>query len=174
MKRLLTILLISLLMASAVQAAGLTLWGLTDGASKEFNGRLGYMLGSEERGGLEPFVGTSVFPDDPTPSTLKLGAVQHLPDILDPNGPIPILPGVFGLLISDDITARPYFGFEATVTFVDEDAGSYAGLLGTKIKFTAEDPSEWIFETGYGNTFLALKDVPDNELFFRMGVRMPF
>jgi hypothetical protein len=97
-----------------------------------------------------------------------------LPDILDPNGLIPFIPEAFKILFSGKITARPYFGGEATITFIDEDAGSYAGLLGAKIKFTDEDPSEWIVETGYGNTFSALNEVPDNELFLRMGVRIPF
>jgi len=173
-KRILITIALFCLMVTSVQAAGLTVWGLTDGASQEYNGRVGYMLGSEARGGLEPFVGTSIFPNDPTPSTLKLGAVQHLPDILDPNSPIPFIPGAFKMLFSGKITARPYFGGEATITFIDEDAGSYAALLGAKVKFTDEDPSEWIFETGYGNTFSALNEVPDNELFLRMGVRIPF
>lgn len=173
-KRILITIALVCLMTMPVQAAGLTVWGLTDGASQEYNGRFGYMLGSEEFGGLEPFIGTSVFPNDPTPSTLKLGAVQHLPDILDPNSSIPFIPGAFKMLFSGKITARPYFGGEATITFIDEDAGSYAALLGAKVKFTDEDPSEWIFETGYGNTFSVLNEVPDNELFFRMGVRVPF
>jgi len=174
MKRAILSILMVMLMTASVQAAGLTFWGLTEGATREYNARVGYMLGNEVRGGLELFAGTSVFPNDSTPSTLKLGAVQHLADILDPNNSIPFIPGAFKVLFSGDITARPYFGAEATITFINEDAGSYAVLLGAKIKFTEEDPSEWIAETGYGNTFSDLNEVPDNELFLRMGVRIPF
>ena len=88
--------LIVLMFGSLVQAAGLTIWGLTEqmtsvNSDNAIVGRVGYDLSVGNGGGLEPFIGSVWRPRDEAPQVITLGAIQHMPDLIDPNNPIPYL-----------------------------------------------------------------------------------
>ncbi|KKK71058.1 hypothetical protein LCGC14_2917740, partial [marine sediment metagenome] len=96
MKRLILTLILALCLTGAVQAAGLTIWGLTEQVSSVNDDnalavRIGYYLGNEN-GGLEPFIGSVWRPRDSAPQVIIVGAVQHLSDIIDSDSELPYLP----------------------------------------------------------------------------------
>ena len=168
-----------LMLCGSAHATGLTLWGLTEQVSSvdsdnAITGRIGYDLSVGDNGGLEPFIGSVWHPQDSTPQVIVVGAVQHFPDLLDPNGLIPYIPELFTTLINEDVAIRPYAGAQCTINLVDEDAGFIGAIAGVAIKLTPEATSELIFEASYDNTFSDLNDVPDNRLKGYMGFRIPF
>ena len=130
---LLTIALVCLLMTVQVQAAGITLWGVTDQVidadeSASTAGRLGYYFG-DDKGGLEIFGGATWHPESKGPQVLSIGVIEHLPDLIDPNNPLPLIPNILLAFINEDVEARPYVGLEGTFNFVEEDVGYYGGIL---------------------------------------------
>ena len=90
-KRILITIALVCLMTMPVQAAGFTIWGLTEQANLEttVTGRIGYMLGVGDNGGLEPFIGSVWRVNDSEPQVIVVGAIQHLQiqkALLDPKG----------------------------------------------------------------------------------------
>jgi len=138
--------------------------------------RVGYMLGIDSKGsGLEPFIGSVWRPKtDDIPQVLVLGAVQHLPDLVDPNGPIPYIPDVLTKLLNEDVVIRPYIGAQCTVNFIDRDTGFIGGIFGFAIMLEPEAKSQLIFEMSYDNAFNELNQIYDNELKGYIGCRIPF
>ena len=178
MKRLMAILLAVLFIASAAQAAGLTVWGLTEQlssveADNSLTARVGYFLGTD-RGGLEPFIGSIWRPRDDSPQVVVFGAVQHMPDLIDPNNPIPFIPEMLLKVITEDVSIRPYIGGQFSVNLADRDAGFYGMIAGITLKLEPKAKSELVFEASYDNTFGDLAGVEDNELKGYMGFRIPF
>ena len=179
MKRAILTIIVALCLCSAVQAAGLTIWGLTEQVSSvngdnSLSGRIGYDLSLTDKGGLELFAGSIWRPREGEPQVVVFGAVQHLPDLIDPNSSIPWLPELFLTVISEDVQIRPYIGGQFSVNLIDEDAGTYGAIAGITLKLTPEDKSELVFEASYDNNFGDLAGVPDNELKGYMGFRIPF
>lgn len=179
MKRVILTLIITMLLCTSVQATGLTLWGLTEQLSSvnEDNAimaRIGYDLTIGDSGGLEPFIGSVWRPREGTPQVIVIGAVQHLPDLIDPNSNIPYLPDIFLMVISEDVAIRPYFGGQFTVNLIDKDAGFYGMIAGTTIQLTPKANSQLVFEVSYDKTFGDLEGVPDNEIKGYVGFRIPF
>jgi len=168
-----------MLLCGSVQAAGLTVWGLTEQVSSvesdnAISARVGYDLSIGDNGGLEPFIGSVWRPQDDAPQVIVLGAIQHMPDLLDPNSPIPYLPGLFLTVINEDVTVRPYIGAQCTVNLIDKDSGFVGAIAGVTLKLTPEANSELVFEVSYDDTFSQLNDVPDNRFKGYMGFRIPF
>jgi hypothetical protein len=168
-----------LLLCGSVQAAGLTFWGLTEQVSSveddnSITARVGYDLSVGDRGGLEPFIGTVLYPRLEAPSVMVIGAIQHLPDLIDPNNPIPFLPEIFLTVINEEVQIRPYIGVQCTVNLVDHDSGFIGGLAGVAIKLTPDARSELIGEVSYNNTFNDLSGIDDNELRAYLGFRIAF
>ena len=181
MKRVILSIILALCLCSAVQAAGLTIWGLTEQISSvdgdnSLSARIGYDLSLTDKGGLELFAGSIWRPRETQdfPQVVVLGAIQHLPDLIDPNSSIPWLPELFLTVISEDVQIRPYIGGQFSVNLVDEDSGTYGAIAGITLKLTPEDKSELVFEASYDNNFGDLAGVPDNELKGYMGFRIPF
>ena len=172
-KRLLMGMVLALCMCLTVQAAGLTVWGLAENENDFITARVGYDLSVGDQGGLEPFIG-SVWPGTGSPQVIVLGAVQHMPDLIDPNSPVPFLPDLFLTVISEDVQIRPYIGGQFSVNLVDEDAGTYGMIAGITIQISPEANSQLVFEASYDKNFGDLADVPDNEVLIKMGFRIPF
>jgi hypothetical protein len=174
------VVVLAMLFTCSLAKGGFTVWGLTEQTASvdkdnSISGRLGYFLGLEDgNGGLEPFVGSVWRPRDSEPQVLTLGAVQHLPDLVDANSPFPWIPELFLLVMNEDVEIRPYVGGQATVNFVDRDAGFYGGIAGVTVKLTPEANSEIVFEISYDAMFADLEAVPDNEFKGYMGFRVPF
>lgn len=180
MRTILITIITLLLICSTVQAAGWTVWGLTEQLTTVENdntltGRVGYMLGQEDTGGLELFTGSIWRPRlDDAPQVITFGAVQHMPDLLDPNESIiPYIPQIMKTIISDDISARSYFGGEFSANVVDKDAGQYALIAGVNVKLREDDISSLVFELQQVDTFGDLGGVDDG-LKAYMGFRIPF
>jgi len=160
-------------------AVGWTIWGLTqqvndiDGYSNELAGRVGYSFDSGA-GGLEPFVGSVWHPESGSPQVMTLGLILHSGDILDPNSPLPWIPDILLTVLSEEMVARPYAGFQSTINLFDADAGFSGGMTGILVKTTPDAVAEMAFELAYDNKFLALADLGDNELRGYIGIRYPF
>jgi len=180
LKRLLIGIVLSLCLVMTVQAAGLTVWGLTEQISSvnEDNGitaRVGYDFSIGNSGGLEPFIGSVFRPrDEEIPAVVIFGAVQHMPDLIDPNSGIPYIPQLFLSVMNEDVSIRPYIGGQFTVNLIDKDAGFYGMIAGVTVKLTPEASSELVFEASYDKTFGDLEGVADNEFKGYMGFRIPF
>ena len=177
MKKLITM-FIPLMLCASVQAMGFTVWGLTEQATSvnsdnSLTGRVGYYLGSDN-GGLELFVGSIWRVNDKAPQVMTLGAVQHMADLLDPNGPIPFIPDLLLPIINENVSIRPYIGGRFTINFIDRDSGLFGGIAGIAVKLSPEANSELVFEGSYDNTFGDLNSVPDNKFKAYMGFRIPF
>ena len=182
-KRILIAIALIALMAIQVQGAGFTITGLTEqaipgGSDRNDNAvtlRLGYFLGvNDEGGGLEPFIGTCFYPKDDYPQVIALGAKQYLPDVLDENSPIPYLPNILLMVITEKAVMRPYFGGDFTINLADRDAGFFEFLGGVDIKLSPEANSSVEFETIYGSMFGDLSGRADYELICRLGFIIPF
>lgn len=180
MKRLILTIIAVLCLTVSVQAAGLTIWGLTEQlttveADNSLTGRVGYFLGIGENGGLEPFIGSVWRPRiDDVPQVITLGAVQHLSDLVDPNNSLPYIPDFFVSILNEDTVIRPYIGAQFTINFVDRDSGFIGFIGGVTVKLEEDARSELVFELGYNDTFNALAGVPDNEISGYLGFRIPF
>jgi hypothetical protein len=179
MKRFLTTLLVSLLLCSAVQAAGLTVWGITEqmasvNEDNSLTARVGYDMSLTDKGGLEVFAGSIWRPRDGEPQVIVFGAIQHLPDLIDPNSSIPYLPELFLTVISEKVQIRPYIGGQFSVNLIDEDAGTYGAIAGITLQLSPEANSQLVFEASYDKNFGDLAGVPDNQLKGYMGFRIPF
>jgi len=182
MKKLLVLLIVVLgLLNTTTQGAGLTIWGLTEQVSSvngdnSLSARVGYDLGLSDRGGLELFAGSIWRPRETQdfPQVVVLGAVQHLPDLIDPNSSVPWIPELFLTVISEDVQIRPYIGGQFSINLIDEDAGTYGAIAGVTLKLTPEDRSELVFEASYDKNFGDLGGVPDNQFKGYMGFRIPF
>jgi len=171
--------LILMFLGGTVQAAGLTLWGITEQLSSvdqdnAITGRIGYDLSVTDKGGLEPFIGSIWRPRDGTPQVVVLGAVQHLPDLIDPNSSVPFLPELFLMVISEDVQIRPYIGGQFSINCIDEDAGTYGMIAGVTLQISPEANSQLVFEASYDKNFGDLADVSDNRFKGYMGFRIPF
>ena len=179
MKRFLTVLLVSLLLCSAVQAAGLTVWGITEqmtsvNEDNSLTARIGYDMSLTDQGGLEIFAGSIWRPRDGEPQVVVFGAIQHMPDLIDPNSSIPYLPELFLTVISEKVQIRPYIGGQFSVNLIDEDAGTYGALAGITLQLSPEANSQLVFEVSYDKNFGELEGIPDNQLKGYMGFRIPF
>jgi len=184
MKRIIVAIIIALCMCNAVQAAGLTIWGMTEQVANVDSQnalalRLGYYLGSDN-GGLEPFVGSIWRPrwdeegDMEPPQVLTLGLIYHSMDIVDPNNTLPWIPDAFLMILSEDVVIRPYIGFQNTWNFIDQDAGMMGGIAGVRVQTTPDSNTELIFEIGYDANFGDLSVVEDRQLNGYFGIRIPF
>ena len=181
MKKLLLTIILVLALCGISNATGLTLWGLTEQISSQtgddaLTGRVGYMLGIDSKGsGLEPFIGSiwRVKTDD-IPQVLTIGAVQHMPDLVDPNSNIPYIPDLFLSVMNEDVSIRPYLGAQCTINLVDRDSGFIGGIAGVSIMLTPESNSQLVFEISYDETYDKLREVADNEFKGYMGFRIPF
>ncbi len=176
MKKLIATLIIALCLCGSVQAAGLTLWTLTDQLTSidednSISGRVGYSFASDN-GGLEIYVGSTWYKTDATPQVMSLGIVEHLPDLIDPNNPLPWIPGLLTAIVNEEVVMAPYVGIQGTFQFVDEDAGLFGVMAGVKIKVTPKSASEWIVEGRYINPFGDLYGV--NKAQLSVGLRIPF
>ena len=179
MKRFLTVLLVSLLLCSTVQAAGLTVWGITEqmtsvNEDNSLTARIGYDMSLTDQGGLEIFAGSIWRPRDREPQVVVFGAIQHMPDLIDPNSSIPYLPELFLTVISEKVQIRPYIGGQFSVNLIDEDAGTYGALAGITLQLSPEANSQLVFEVSYDKNFGELEGIPDNQLKGYMGFRIPF
>ena len=178
-KRLLIGMVLALYMCITVQGAGLTVWGITEQVSSvdednAITGRIGYDLSVGENGGLEPFIGSIWRPRDGTPQVVVLGAVQHLPDLIDPNSSVPFIPDLFLAVISEDVQIRPYIGGQFSINCIDEDAGTYGMIAGITLQVDPNANSQLVFEISYDKNFGDLAGVPDERLKGYMGFRIPF
>jgi len=180
MKRVLLTIIMVLCLCASVQAAGITVWGLTEQltaveSDNSITARVGYFMGIGDTGGLEPFIGSVWRPrSEDAPQVITLGAVQHLPDLIDPNGPIPYISGIFTAVIAEEVVIRPYIGFQTTINLIDKDSGFIGIISGVTCKLTPDAQSEIVFEISYDDTFQGLAGVPDNELKGYVGFRIPF
>ena len=178
MKWLISTIIVVALLCTSVQGAGITIWGLTEQLTtveddNSLSARVGYMLGIEESG-LEPFIGSVWRPRDDYPQVITVGAVQHLPDLVDPNNPIPYIPAIFLKILNEDTTIRPYIGAQCSINLIDKDAGFIGVIAGVSVKLEEKATSELVFELGYDDTFNDLAGIVDNELKGYMGFRIPF
>ena len=157
----------------------MTIWGITEQISNvdsdnSLTGRIGYDLSVSDKGGLEPFLGSVWRPRDGNPQVIVLGAVQHMPDLIDPNSSVPFLPDLFLSVMNEEVVIRPYIGAQFTVNFIDEDVGYYGAIAGITLQLEPGAKSQLVFEASYDKTFGALEDVPDNQVKGYMGFRIPF
>ena len=178
-KRILIIIALVCLITMPVQAAGLTVWGITEQVSSvnednAITARIGYDMSLSDKGGLEIFGGSIWRPRDGTPQVIVIGAVQHMPDLIDPNSSIPYLPELFLTVISEKMQIRPYIGGQFSVNLIDEDAGTYGMLAGITLQISPEANSQLIFEASYDKNFGDLASVSDNQIKGYMGFRIPF
>jgi len=154
------------LLWSSPLLAGVTAWGLTEqdigSRNKALQGRIGYRIGL-----VEPFVGSTWRPNFDAdgalapPQLLSLGTVYHGPDLIDPNSSIPWIPDIMLALLPADYQARPYFGGQFSINFIDKDSGFYAPLVGLLCKFDPDKPSALVIEAAYNENFGAASAVPD-------------
>ena len=179
MKRTLLTIILALCLCASVQAAGLTIWGITEqmtsvNEDNSLTARVGYDLSLTDKGGLELFAGSIWRPREGEPQVVVFGAIQHMPDLIDPNSSIPYLPELFLTVISEKVQIRPYIGGQFSVNLIDEDAGTYGAIAGIIIQLTPEANSQLVFEASYDKNFGDLAGVPDNQLKGYMGFRIPF
>ena len=165
----LTAILIVLVLTVCVQAE-LTLWGLVEDEKYEdegsLTGRVGYVSGR-----VEGFIGTTWRPD--YEQVLTVGGVYWAGDLVDPNNPVPWLPEILLGFIDEESVIRPYAGAEATWTFVDEDAGYFAGLVGIEVKGDPGNKASLIAEVIMPENFGTLGGLEDDWR-LRLGLRYKF
>ncbi len=176
MKKLITLIIITLCLTSAVQAAGLTIWTLTNqiasvDESNSIAGRVGYYFGSDN-GGLEIFIGSTWHPRSGVPQVVSGGLVEHLPDLIDPDNPTPWISDVLLAFIDEKAVARPYIGIEGTFNFLEKDVGYYGGMVGIAAKVTPKAMTEWVAEAGLIEPFGDWEGVREFRL--KLGIRFPF
>jgi len=173
------------LMTVQVQAVGPTVSFMTEQIASVDKGNslsveLGYFLGAKGGAGLEPFIGTDWWPrwdddgDMKPPSVVVLGVRNWFGDIIDPNSAIPFVPGMFLIILNEDVEIKPYIGFRFSANFVDKDAGLMSISAGITVKTSPENNSALRFEVRYNDTFGALNAVPDNRFDAYMGIYIPF
>jgi hypothetical protein len=163
-------------LTASVQASGLTLWSLTDQVTgiderNSISGRLGYSFATEN-GGLEGFIGSTWYQDEKYPQVMSLGIIEHLPDLVDPNNPLPWIPDVLVSLLNEDVHIGPYIGLMGTFQFIEEDAGMYGIIAGAKVKVSPNSLAEWVVEYRYIDPFGQLDGVEKSQL--SAGLRIPF
>ena len=178
-KRVILSIILALCLCSSVQAAGLTFWGITEqmtsvNEDNSITARIGYDLSLTDKGGLEVFAGSIWRPRDSEPQVIVFGAVQHMPDLIDPNSSIPWLPELFLTVISEKVQIRPYIGGQFSVNLIDEDAGTYGAIAGITLQLSPEANSQLVFEASYDKNFGDLVGVPDQQLKGYIGFRIPF
>jgi len=159
---------LTLLLGAKAEAAGLTLWSVTDQIvevdnSKLVAGRIGYDF-SIENEGLEIFVGSSWNLRYDKPQTMSLGIINHLPDLIDPNNPLPFIPGFLLTFVNQDIEVCPYLGLEGSFNFIDRDSGFYALLIGALAKVTPKSQIEYGLEGAYTQGFNELEGTDEYQL----------
>ena len=179
MKRAILTIILALCLTVSAQAAGLTIWGLTEQVSSvngdnSLTARVGYDLSLTDKGGLELFAGSIWRPREGEPQVLVFGAIQHMPDLIDPNSPIPYLPELFLTVISETVQIRPYIGGQFSINLIDEDAGTYGAIAGITLQLSPEANSQLVFEASYDKNFGDLVGVPDQQLKGYIGFRIPF
>ena len=157
-----------LILTPFVSGAGITFWSVTDqlidiDESASVAGRIGYYTGGAE-GGVEFFVGSTWHPDTRSPQVMSFGILEHLPDLIDPQNPLPFIPKVLLTLINEEVELRPYAGLEATFNFIDEDAGFYGPMVGLLGKLTPKSKIETGAEACYFKGFGDLEDVDEFQL----------
>jgi len=157
-----------IVMPSVTRAAGFTLWSVTDQIvevdnSKLVAGRIGYDF-SIENEGLEIFVGSSWNLRYDKPQTMSLGIINHLPDLIDPNNPLPFIPGFLLTFVNQDIEVCPYLGLEGSFNFIDRDSGFYALLIGALAKVTPKSQIEYGLEGAYTQGFNELEGTDEYQL----------
>ena len=192
MKRAILSLLILVLFCTCIHAGedkGLTFWGLNE---KSFDsessvvGRLGYAMDDfllkDEDASIEIFIGTTWIPEtngetgkiDP-PTTLSLGGLYFLPDIIDSDSPIPWIPDLLLTVLPEKAEAKPYIGGQATFNLIDNDAGLLGGIVGIKAKTQPDALWDLIFEADYNNFIYDLSTLPyDDEFVYTAGIRIGF
>ena len=179
MKRAILTIILALCLTASAQAAGLTVWGLTEQVSSvngdnSLTARIGYDLSLTDKGGLELFAGSIWRPREGEPQVLVFGAIQHMPDLIDPTSSIPYLPELFLTVISEKVQIRPYIGGQFSINLIDEDAGTYGAIAGITLQLSPEANSQLVFEASYDKNFGDLVGVPDQQLKGYIGFRIPF
>jgi len=159
-----------------VHGKGLTVWTLTDQVAdvdsrNVVTGRIGYMLDDSH---LEPFIGSTWNPGGHAPQVMSIGLIRHASDLIDPDNPLPWIPEIALVLITEDVVATPYIAAQATFNFIDEDSGFYGGFAGVLIKTSPEAKSEVAIEARYAKAFGDLESIPDEELLLSLGLRIRF
>jgi hypothetical protein len=94
-------------------------------------------------------------------------------DILDPNNPLPWIPGLLLALIPEEMVVQPYFGAEAGFNLFEDDAGFYSGIVGLLCKTDADNKSAIVIEGNYAKNFKDLSAVPE-EIRLKLGLRFYF
>ena len=159
---------LTLLLGAKVEAAGLTLWSVTDQIvevdnSKMVAGRIGWDF-SIENEGLEVFVGSSWNLRYEKPQTMSLGVINHLPDLIDPENPLPFIPDFLLTFVNQEIEVCPYLGLEGSFNFIDRDSGFYALLIGALAKVTPKSQIEYGLEGAYTQGFNELEGTDEYQL----------
>ena len=159
---------LTLLLGAKVEAAGLTLWSVTDQIvevdnSKMVAGRIGWDF-SIENEGLEVFVGSSWNLRYDKPQTMSLGVINHLPDLIDPENPLPFIPDFLLTFVNQEIEVCPYLGLEGSFNFIDRDSGFYALLIGALAKVTPKSQIEYGLEGAYTQGFNELEGTDEYQL----------
>ena len=159
---------LTLLLGAKAEAAGLTLWSVTDQIvevdnSKLVAGRIGYDF-SIENEGLEIFVGSSWNLRYDKPQTMSLGVINHLPDLIDPENPLPFIPDFLLTFVNQEIEVCPYLGLEGSFNFIDRDSGFYALLIGALAKVTPKSQIEYGLEGAYTQGFNELEGTDEYQL----------
>jgi len=175
-KKILIVIALICLMTVQVQAAGLTLWSVAEkivevDESASIAGRLGYYFGSDN-GGLEIFAGSTWHPESKSPQVLSIGVIEHLPDLIDPNNPLPWIPNILLTFINEDVEVRPYAGLEGTFNFIEENVGYYGGVVGVLAKLTPNSRIQYGLEGSYKEGFGELEGLNKTQLSFV--IRIPF
>ena len=159
---------LTLLLGAKAEAAGLTLWSVTDQIvevdnSKMVAGRIGWDF-SIENEGLEVFVGSSWNLRYEKPQTMSLGVINHLPDLIDPENPLPFIPDFLLTFVNQEIEVCPYLGLEGSFNFIDRDSGFYALLIGALAKVTPKSQIEYGLEGAYTQGFNELEGTDEYQL----------
>ena len=157
---------------------GFTIWQLTEkriDADSALLARIGYQMDS-----IEPFIGTAWIPKqsgetgniDP-PQMVTLGTMIHLPDLIDPNNPLPIIPQALLVFIPKDWIATPYIGWQGTWNFADDDAGYQTGMVGILAKTKPDSRLTFVIEADYNNFFGSVAPLTyDDEWILCLGIRL--
>lgn len=178
-RTLLVVAVVVLLSCPAIKADGLALWGLTHqdvkSAQTSMSGRIGYQVND-----IEAFIGYTLWPDregengeEGPPDVFSLGSVYHLPDLVDPNNPLPWIPELLLLLIPEGFLAQPYTGGQATWNVGNAAGGFYGWIGGLLLKINVEDRSAFVLETTVNHNFGDLSAVSDEWQLY-LGMRFLF
>lgn len=175
MKKGILLMAVVLITCSMAQGAGWTLWTGTDQLTNvnDKNAifvRGGYSFASDN-GGLEVWLSSTWYKSEANPQAMSFGVVEHLPDLIDPNG-LPWIKDLLLAFVNEDMVMAPYVGIQGTFQFVDENAGMFGIVGGLKIKVTPKSVTEWIIEGRYINPFGDLYGV--NKAQLSLGLRIPF